>query len=226
MALPFNFANNPLVGANPLTPTYPTTGGPLPEFRTTGGPLPMATGGMQPMATGMQPMATGTTGYTLQNYSALGSNPFAFSRPDRFIGSGRDKTLSSYFSDIGSPQTQTIGYGGNQYEITFGPGMTANQADRLMTSFAGYSPEGQIQRVFNPSDALRNYYSYQNDLARLQAEVDSGQRSAAGRLDRFIDRNLPEYTVNFIPGTEGAVNPYLRTTLPGNSPRRTAGLLG
>lgn len=228
MALPFDFTNNPLVGANPLTPTYPTTGGPLPEFRTTSGPLPMATG-MQPMATGgMQPMATGTTGYTLPNYGSMGTNPYAFSRPDMMTGTGRDRVPSAYNTAIGAPQTQSFNYGGNQYGVTFGAGMTPAEITRLMTDYAGPG-----MQTFNPSDALRQYYGYQNDLARMQAAAASGQQASdVARLDRFIDKNLPGYTMTFTPGTEGAVNPYVREYEdrrmgPGQAKRSSmAGLLG
>jgi hypothetical protein len=194
MALPYNpYMNNPLPGAEPLTPNYPTTGGFLPQDMGTGGPLPMA-GGMMPMATGTpQPMATGSTGYTLPNFGTLGSNPYAFSRPNS----------ASYNTAIGTPQTQSFGYGGNQYGVTFGAGMTPAEITRLMTDYAGAG-----QQVFKPTDLLNQYYGYQNDLSRLQAEAAGGQAGAAARVDRFIDKKLPGYTVNFTPGTEGAVNPY------------------
>ncbi len=211
MALPFDFTNNPLVGANPLTPTYPTTGGPL------------------PMATGTpQPMATGTTGYTLPNYGSMGANPYAFSSPAMMTGTGRDRVASAYNTAIGAPQTQSFNYGGNQYGITFGAGMTPAEINRLMTEYAGAG-----QRVFNPSDALRQYYGYQNDLARMQAAASSGQQASdVARLDRFIDKNLPAYTMTFTPGTEGGVNPYVREYEdrrmgPGQTRRSSmAGLLG
>jgi hypothetical protein len=228
MALPYNpYMNNPLPGAEPLTPNYPTTGGYLPQDLGTGGPLPMA-GGMMPMATGgMQPMATGSTGYTLPNFGTMGSNPYAFTRPDMMTGTGRDRTASAYNTAIGTPQTQSFNYGGNQYGVTFGAGMTPAEITRLMTDYAGPG-----MQVFKPTDLLNRYYGYQNDLSRLQAEAAGGQASAAARMDRFIDKNLPGYTVNFTPGTEGASNPYLNPYVapsggPGKAKRASmAGLLG
>lgn len=224
MALPYNpYMGNPLPGADPLTP--PTTGGPLPQFPTTGGPLPMATG-MQPMTTGTpQAMATGTTGYTLPNFGTLGSNPYAFSRPDMMTGTGRDRVASAYNTAIGTPQTQSFNYGGNQYGVTFGAGMTPAEITRLMTDYAGAG----MQR-FDPRDALNQYYGYQNDLARMQAEAAGGQIGAQRALANFADR-APGYSVTFTPGTEGAVNPYLRTDGRGEGPGRArrasmAGLLG
>lgn len=232
LPLPYNqYMNNPLPGADPLTPTYPTTGGDLPQFRTTGGYLPMA-GGMTPTATGTpQPMATGSTGsagstgYALPNFGSMGSNPYAFSRPDMMTGTGRDRTASAYNTATGTPQTQSFNYGGNQYSATFGAGMTPAEITRLMTDYAGPG-----MQTFNPTDAMRQYYGYQNDLTRMQAEAAGGQAGAQRRLANFSS-NAPNYSMTFTPGTEGAVNPYLRTDTRTASPgggggARGRGLLG
>jgi hypothetical protein len=224
-------------------PTYPppTTGGSLPPFDPsmlnpqTGGNLPLPdpsmvnpqTGGNLPLPQAPQTggYLPGDAGVTPPVSNPYGTSPFTYNRPDPRIGDGRAAERNPYYNPITSPTTQTFDWQGNQYTANFQPGgLSQSRIDKLMTNFAGYNGQGDPQRVFNPTSLLRQYYGQQNNLANMQADAASGQAGAMRRLEG--ENSLP-FSINFTPGTAGAVNPFLRQDTRQIPPgQRARGLLG
>ena len=205
MAAPF-FGSFGSRGGNPMGNRFSGNDYFVPGTPVTGGPLPMFAPdnfGTQTAANAgafTPPPPAGSAGY--------GTSPFVYNRPDGQIGTGREQVRNPYFTPMTDPMTKTFDWQGNQYTVNFAPGgLSQSQVDKFMTNYAGTNAAGDTQRVFNPTSLLRQYYAQMNN-------------------PNGTGRELP-FTVNFAPGSEGAVNPFVRQQERRVTPGQLArGLLG